>query len=249
MERPRSRNRRTGWRRVSSALTLWGMQEAKTQLFADQFHYELPRGRKRKHPSGTKPTERRKHKQPAQKTTITTDRNLHLTDEQKRERKRALTKENAQRRKKLGRCKSCSNNAIKGQTRCQDCAEKHRAWLRAYSENRRRAQGIRPRPRTDDAAMEEEILREIVEQENQGTGRRPKRIRSEAYKQRQREKQASLRAERASLGLCRDCGKFSVQGQIRCPDCVMRHRQSGKRGRVRVRVQKDFHQSVAPSTT
>ena len=225
------------------------MQEAKTQLFADQFHYELPGGRKRKHPSGAKPTKRREHKQPTQKKTTTKAPKLHLTEEQKQERNRVLAKENAQRRKELGLCKSCPNNTINRQTRCQDCAEKHRAWLRPYSENRRRAQGITPRPRTDDTAMEEELRREIVGQENQGTGRQPKRIRSEAYKQKQREKQASLRAERASLGLCRSCGKFSVQGQTRCPDCVLSHGRSGKRGRVKTKVHKEFHQSVAPSAT
>ncbi len=209
------------------------MQEVKTQLFADRFHYELPRGTKRKHPSGAKPIKRRKHKQPTQKKTAAKAPKLHLTDEQKQERKRVLAKENAQRRKELGLCKRCPNNTINGQTRCQDCAEKHRAWLRPYSENRRRAQGIKPRPRTDDTAMEEELRLEIVEREHQGTGNQTKRIRSEAYKQKQREKQASLRAERASLGLCRSCGKFSVQDQTRCPDCVLRHRRSDKRRRVK----------------
>ena len=226
-----------------------GVQEIKTQLFADQFHCELPRGRKRKHPSGAKPTKRRKHKQFTQKKATTKAPKLHLTEEQKQERKRALAKENAQRRKELGLCKSCPNKTVNGQTRYQDCAEKHRAWLQPYSEDRRRAQGIKPRQRTDDTAMEEELRREIVGQENQGAGRQPKRIRSEAYKQKRREKQASLRAERASLGLCRSCGEFSVQGQIRCPDCVLKHRQSEKRARVRTKVQKEFRQSVAPSTT
>lgn len=39
------------------------------------------------------------------------------------------------------------------------------------------------------------------EQANQGVGLQPRRVRSEAYKEKQRHKQALLRAERASLGL------------------------------------------------
>ena len=51
----------------------------------------------------------------------------------------------------------------------------------------------------------------------------PKRVRSEAHKKAQREKQAKIRAERNSLGLCRDCGQPRPEGQTRCHDCVTRH--------------------------
>ena len=55
-----------------------------------------------------------------------------------------------------------------------------------------------------------------------------KRVRSEAYKKRRREKQANLRAERDSLSQCRDCGKPRPEGQTRCHDCVMSHRRYWK---------------------
>ena len=221
------------------------MHPVNPQLFTDHFDYELPGGRKRKHPSGATGTKRRKRKRPTQKKTSTKAPKLHLTEEQKRERKRVLANENSQRRKELGLCKSCPNIAIEGQTRCQDCAEKHRAWSRQYSENRRRAQGMKPRRRIDDTELKEQLRHEIAEQENQETEQQPKRVRREAYKQEQREKQASLRAERASLGLCRDCGKFRVEGQTRCSDCVLRHRQYLQRAKAKVTVLNEIRQVTA----
>ena len=49
-----------------------------------------------------------------------------LTDEQKRELRRVRAAEERQRRKELGLCRDCPNTAIAGQTRCADCAERHR---------------------------------------------------------------------------------------------------------------------------
>ena len=49
-----------------------------------------------------------------------------LTEEEKRELRRIRASENRQRRKELGLCKDCPNQAIKGQTRCPNCVETHR---------------------------------------------------------------------------------------------------------------------------
>ncbi len=49
-----------------------------------------------------------------------------LTDEEKRELRRVRAAEERQRRKELGLCRDCPNTAIAGQTRCADCAERHR---------------------------------------------------------------------------------------------------------------------------
>ena len=49
-----------------------------------------------------------------------------LTDEQKRELRRVRAAEHRQRRKELGLCRDCRKVATEGQTRCPDCAEKHR---------------------------------------------------------------------------------------------------------------------------
>ena len=61
-----------------------------------------------------------------------------------------------QERKEQGLCR-CGQAAIQGQTRCAECAVKHREWTRQDSENRRRAKGIKPRPRFDDAELIEQI--------------------------------------------------------------------------------------------
>ena len=200
-----------------------GILTVKPQLFPDQFYYDLPARKKKKQPPRAIRNKRQKRQQPAQKQTTTKTPKVHLTEEQKRERKRALAKENSQQRKELGLCKSCPNQAIEGQTRCPDCAEKHRAWNLQYSENRRRAQGIKPRPPAKHTELIGTLQTEPFEPGNYGTDQKPKRIRSEAHKKAQREKQAALRAERDSLGLCRDCGKPKPEDQTRCDDCVIRH--------------------------
>ena len=48
-----------------------------------------------------------------------------LTEEQKRELRRVRAAEERQRRKELGLCRDCKNLAVRGQTRCPDCAKKH----------------------------------------------------------------------------------------------------------------------------
>ncbi len=131
-------------------------------------------------------------------------------------RKPALTR---QERKEQGLCQ-CNQPAIQGQTRCPTCAEKHRAWCRQYSENRRRAQGVKPLQRTSPELIAQ-IQQEIAAKE---ANQAPKRVRNDVYRKKQREKQASLRAERIALGLCCDCGKSKPEGQTRCDDCVQRRR-------------------------
>ena len=48
-----------------------------------------------------------------------------LTEEQKRELRRVRAAEKRQRRKELGLCKDCPNEATKGRIRCPDCTKKH----------------------------------------------------------------------------------------------------------------------------
>ena len=151
--------------------------------------------------------------------------------------KRALTR---QERKDLGLCR-CGSKAIPEQTRCTSCAEKHRI----ESERRRRAKGMKPRPEIS-AELIHQVQQEIAAEKARPTR---KRVFSEAEKQTQRDRTASMRAERASLGLCRGCGKFSVVDQTRCPDCVQKHRQSGKRRRLRNKVLKEIRQADNPAVT
>ena len=148
-----------------------------------------------------------------------------------RKQKPALTR---QERKEQGLCR-CSQPAVQEQTRCAECAAKHREWNRQNSENRRRAKGIKPRPRIDDAELIEQIQKEIADQETRGTSQTTKRVRSEASKKKNQQHRAQVRAERKSFGLCVQCAKPSLEGQARCPDYILKHRQTGLRSRVKAK--------------
>ena len=60
-----------------------------------------------------------------------------------------------------------------------------------------------------------------------GASRTTKRVRSNTHNQKAAQHQAQVRAERKSLGLCVGCAKPSLEGQTRCSDCALKHRQSG----------------------
>ena len=152
-----------------------------------------------------------------------------------RKQKPALTR---QERKEQGLCR-CSQPAIQGQTRCAECAVKHREWTRQDSENRRRAKGIKPRPRFDDTELIEQIQKEIADQETRGASQTTKRVRSEASKKKNQQHRAQVHAERKSLGLCVQCAKPSLEGQARCADCALKHRQTGLRSRVKAKLTAD----------
>ena len=139
-----------------------------------------------------------------------------------------------QERKEQGLC-HCGQAAIQGQTRCAECAVKHREWTRQDSENRRRAKGSKPRPRIG-AELIEQIQKEIADQKTRGTNQTTKRVRSEEYKKKNQQHRAHVRAERKSLSLCVQCAKPSPAGQTRCPDCVLKHRQTGLRSRVKAKL-------------
>ena len=68
-------------------------------------------------PAAAKPAKPKAPKKPKQ---------ARLTAEERQERARARAAEHRSKMKKSGLCKDCRNTAIPGQTRCQDCAKKHR---------------------------------------------------------------------------------------------------------------------------
>ena len=128
-----------------------------------------------------------------------------------------------QERRELGLCQ-CGQAVISGQTRCDKCAAKHREQNRQSSEQTRRAKGIKPRTRIN-AETIAQIQKEITTKEALAASATPKRVRNEAYKQKNREKQALLRANRLSLGLCANCGKPKPEDQTRCDACALKHSQ------------------------
>ncbi len=184
-----------------------GINHSKPQLFVDTVF--IP---KRKPKANNKPKFKRSKTSPRRQPKPPSAKHRPS-----KPRKPALTQ---QERKEQGLCR-CNQPAVLGQTRCPTCAEKHRAWNRNYSENRRRAQGVKPRQRISPELIEQ-IQQDIADKE---ANQAPKRVRDEAYNKKQREKQASLRAERKALGLCRDCGKPKPEGQTRCGDCIQRRSQ------------------------
>ena len=201
------------------------MHHAKTQLLTDTFEYAKGENKKRKATPRANDTKTRKPKAGTSPSGKAKARRPRLTEEQKRARNRTRAAKRLRKLKERGLCKDCPSKATEGRTRCSDCAEKHRR----YSEQRNRARGVQPRHRSDDTKPSEPIRKEIAAQDAQAAGRTPKRVRSEAYKQKKRETQAQTRAERISLGLCVECGNPGIEGQTRCADCVLKHRASNRR--------------------
>ena len=201
------------------------MHHVKTQLLTDTFQYAKSGNKERKAASRANDTKTRKPKAGTPRSRKTMVQRPRLTEEQKEERRRRNGAERRKKRNERGLCKDCPSKATEGRTRCSDCAEKHRQ----YSEQRQRARRDQPRHRRDDTKPLELIQKEIADQDAQAASRTPKRVRSEAYKQKRRETQAQTRAERISLGLCVGCGKPSIEGQTRCADCVLKHRASNRR--------------------
>ena len=197
-----------------------GIHTSKPQICVDTIFIPKPRLRSHKHQSKrTKSAPRQKPAPPTPK------------QRPSKRKKPALTR---QERKEQGLC-LCGQPAIHQQTRCPTCAEKHRAWNRQDSENRRRAKGAKPRPRID-AQLIEQVRKELADQEAREASAPPKRVHSKTYNQDRAQYYARRRAERKSLGLCVQCAEPSLEGQTRCPDCVLKHRQYELRGRVKAKL-------------
>ena len=75
-----------------------------------------------------------------ERNTTTKEAKPRLTEEEKRERRRARTAARRQRQLELGLCVSCSNEPIEGQTRCPECAERHRQHWQNWQPKRKTAQ-------------------------------------------------------------------------------------------------------------
>ena len=198
-----------------------GIQTPKPQLLVDTIF--IP---KRKRPASHKHQSKQTKSAPRPKPAPPTPERRPST-----RKKPALT---LQERKEQGLCR-CGQAAIQGQTRCSTCAEKHRAWNRQNSENRRRANGRKPRPQIDQPFIEQ-VRKELAAQEAGAASTAPKRVRSKANNQERAQYQQRLRSERKSLGLCVQCAEPSLKGQTRCHDCVLKHRQYELRGRVRAKI-------------
>ena len=63
-----------------------------------------------------------------------------LTEEEKRERNRKHAAEKRQHQRENGLCMSCPNKPIEGQTRCPECAERHRQHWQNWKPKRKSSQ-------------------------------------------------------------------------------------------------------------
>ena len=223
-----------------------GMQCAKPQLLIDIFYLPKWAGKKQKldsRPNNTKSG--RSNKQTAPKEPA--HKRQPLTPEARKERRQTQHKEKLDRAKSLGLCRHCGEAAIGGQTRCDQCAEKHRISHRAYDRRRlaaanqkdevlrakpaqatlpyrathdSTARASKPRPKPATATSPSPDRREYERLRR----KRPERM--EAKKRTAQERRRRAR----ELGLCRDCNDKAIPEQTRCETCAEKHRQS--RGRA-----------------
>ena len=150
-----------------------------------------------------------------------TKANNKLKAKRSKSRKPALTR---QERKEQGLCR-CNQPAIQGQTRCVACAEKHRAWGRQYWEARRRAAGAKPRQRISDEDLLKLIQAEVKAQDYQLSELSVRVVHPDTP--------SLSRAQRKSLGICRDCNYPSEDGHTRCTLCLLRLRLASRRRRAK----------------
>ena len=150
-----------------------------------------------------------------------------LTAEQKRERNRKRVADHRQRQKDNGLCVGCPNKPIEGQTRCTECAEKHRARIRTYAETHRRAQGAKPTKHISEAELLELIQKEVDTRESQ--------VSDPSTEEAQPDTKSLSRVQRISLGICSDCDYPSEEGHARCTLCLLRLRLDARRRRRRPR--------------
>ena len=187
---------------------------AKPQLLTDSFHYPKRGAKNKKQKSATRANHSRKPKTPEDPKPKRTP----LTPEARKERQQTSFKKKLEDAKSLGLCRHCREPAIEGQTRCQQCAERHRVRSREYDGKRRAA-----------AKLSEEKLTQKYE-------RPPKSQRSEqeeAYlsnEQRQREK-------RKATGLRKDCPEPSRPGRSRCEGCTEKRRVGEREARARKKAE------------
>ena len=172
-----------------------GINLPKRHIFEAHFHLpERKRGIKR-----TKSTRRRKSTRTGQQNSARAPKPTHPNTNPQPSTRKGNAAGKRQARKEQGLC-HCGQPAIQGQTRCHECAEKHRAWHRQNSEKRRRAKGIKTPPpvrrcRINRADSERNCRkRQRSKPHTQESAQQNVQSQGAQY-------QAKLRAERKSLGL------------------------------------------------
>ena len=220
------------------------MEVSRVKRYVAQHSFQIQHKKRNKPARDGKATKalRAKHAEKSTPPKESRPKRTPQTLQQKRQRERDRWKERYQKAKSLGICRNCDQPAIPGQTRCADCAEKHRVSRRANDRRRRAAAKRLPEakvlstPTPPNYSHCTSIAANQANQERVGTdaeisvlsprqeyeGRRNQRPeRKEAH----RKWGAQKRQRARDLGLCSDCSNPAILGQTRCETCAEKHRQ------------------------
>ena len=217
-----------------------GVHSAKPQLFADTFRIPKREPKKNKDKPASSANNTRKRKPP--KTPA--PKKVPLTPEERTQKQKVQWKAKHGRAKSLGLCRHCGKPAILGQTRCDNCAQKHRVSRRAYDRKRRAAaeqtgEATRAGPTASDptskaASPADTRSNEAGTQPANGTTMSPERRKygqtrrqTPERKEYQRRFAQEQRQKAKESGKCRDCPAPAITGRTRCATCAENHRQSG----------------------
>ena len=229
------------------------MHYGKTQLLTDTFQYPKRGAKNKNQKSATRANHSRKPKAPKDPKPKRTP----LTPEARKEQQRTRFKEKLQEAKALGLCRRYHDppvEAIAGQTRCHDCAEKHRLQRREYDKRRHAAAKPSEKklpqepvvPASSNATapqldqQDEHRKAEPVRIASTPTDRREYERRRRQHPERQefqRQSQKRVREKRKASGLCKDCRQPAISGQTRCQACAEKRRAKDKEARARKKAE------------
>ena len=193
-------------------------------------------------PKTTTPDHKRPNTTPQSKKPTQT-KSPKLTSDQNKEFKRVRAAEERQRRKELGLCQECPNQAIKGQTRCPDCAKKHSNAQNKQpspagtgkgpiqeSHNVLGTEG--PAKKTHSQSPTKKRKASPTSKTAASEERRAyDRLRSQRPERKETARQIAKkrRDRRIAAGLCDVCEGPPIPGQTRCEECAEKHRISRRK--------------------
>lgn len=215
------------------------MLYVKPQLLTDTFYLAKRSGKKIGQQAAPRPNNTKKNAPPK----APASKRVPLTPEAKKEKRQAQWRERYGKAKALGICRSCGDPAIEGQTRCEGCAERHRASRRVYDQRRRSTakqteENLTSKPLAQDSTKSatQQPARKVSGpgpalssgRSNSANRREHEHLRRQHPERREAHRRiAQERRQKAKeLGLCRDCRAEAISGQTRCETCAEKHRIS-----------------------
>ena len=139
--------------------------------------------------------------------------------------KRVRAAEERQRRKELGLCRECPNQAIKGQTRCLDCSKNH---SNAQKQQRSRAETREEQPQPNPWQTAKESGKCI----HCSNPTIPGQTRCITCAEQHRIYQRKRDTDRRSQGICRECDQPVGNSTVFCQDHLRRRREYKVKSRL-----------------